>query len=549
MAITIEGSASAAPSAAPAATAAPGGNAPVSGGISTYADALQRAANYGVIGQSVQVQEYKTRLREELNRTPLKDAELIDLVSAAGCTLLKYRNVGVVLVFAEDIALPTNYDNKVRPYSTVSTAALAAVKNMADSTGQEIAVINSIVITSNEYKHVTSLVTRLSLEINCLLDADIRGLNASALATANLYTTTDLSSIMNWVRQVHPHAHLPRADIGIMLFARNNRNKDIPLQNDINSHQDNGRPIVAVTGYVDIVEATANTAQYGYGQNTAKYVPIVHITGMFAPLPHMSAGILGLTLAGDQFIHRNGWMQAFRNFDPKAQRANLGNLTFDPTDKSGAKLAFLQNDMQMQDFIRNNMAPPVLVIDQCEGMDRMSHVASMCEPTLQAKAVEAISHFFGTQANFQHICGTGWNEHVGTVGEGAQIMDSRCAATYLDRVAYGGALSAEVARALLSINNDANVRADILRSSGLNFKALYNNTVSVVNPHAVTWMINALKASRVEIRTDVANTGIIGTDVLLGNGWSDPNLRNSMGLTTYAGGNNTFTGGVYSTIL
>ena len=436
----------------------------------------------------------------EIVKGPIDNIEVVQLQNPRSAHAFCHRTLAgdvyaYIVVFEDLITLDPN----LFPISDAIRFAIEGVRRKYDRT--QVHVVNSIMVSDKDLVNRAPQMAN-AIITNILTQAvqAIRDVGARALST-NLEWVVDnnLHGALDLYSQLSPKETLPAADFGFTLSVRSLSGRQ---QNGYAGYQQAQQAdgMISCLGYVDIVGPIQDPLT-----NIMKYLPLVHISGIASRIPTTSAILMAIVQMTQFAIMGGGWKIPFKKFQPGTP--NLGNLRISEADPH--KLWFAENADMMEQFIRDQMFPPALVIDVQEGDYRIPGLflfAGKLED--QTSIVAEASRFFGSGlVNLNApVASVASQEFTGTIGDATKV-DSRTI-TYLNQAAKG-AMDGGTSSILLSYQQDPSVRARKLGEITGSFRSLYRNQLALISSDFQVMLSNMVRTSGLRIWDPTAQTGIV----------------------------------------
>jgi len=465
-----------------ATTSAPGPSTMSAGNV------MNVLSHFSATGATTEgVEKYLTELKAALNRdgSLVKDkVELIRLNQPRGAWAVISGSAAYILLFVE--LLPTQTTVDYQPLSGYIEYAHRALMEY----NPKLALLNAPLVQPQDYGRVNNMARRIGnyLAVANMPVAEREKLNLSYLGQGTEYVIdADINNVRAFINQNSPHEVQARADIGFLVSVK--QQKAPGAQQML---LDETRPIMAVTGFTDIVRR-----QFQEGE---KFLPIVRITDIAPeiPLPGMIA--LAQACAVEEFILQQRWKQPFSSF--AKGEPNVGNLADDPDDKN--KLFFAKNPQERDVFINLNFVPPALAVDVTEGRDRIPHLAAYANPKKAGAVLDVIGQFFGARPNLNGpASAVDMVEYIGVDSTQGHLRDSRNN-DYLNMVAKLGGLK-DQGLSLLTYYQEPALRARALGALVPTFRSLHLNSTAVVSYELMSWLIQMVRSNMTIRATQTIN--------------------------------------------
>ena len=251
----------------------------------------------------------------------------------------------------------------------------------------------------------------------------------------------------------------------------------------------------------------------------------MHISGTASRVPSLGAELMATVQMVQSAIINGGWKNQFRKFQPGSE--NLGNLTRSPQDPN--KLWFAENNDQMEQFIREQFFPPVLVVDVLEGAYRIPARALFApnKPEQLGQIVMEAARFFGgtPRPMMTPVATQMAEEFTGVFGDSVKT-DSR-EITYLSQVRKG-ALDPNKTAVLLGFMNDPTVRARVVQDLTNSFTSLYRMRLSVLSSEFLVYLSQLVANSGLRIFDPTTQSGYVPLAGFI------PNATNFAGFQNFA---------------
>lgn len=406
----------------------------------------------------------------------------------------------IILLFADQ--LPADTQN----FTPASDYSLFAVKALKAQFGEDMKLVNVVVVTAADYGRAQQMAHYISISLMIATTTRLHDMNIQVLGDNQYSIDPDVVATRNFINNLNPSAVMPRVDIGFIIYAKPPRRggAQFGLLEDL-------RPIAAVGGYTEILSTQDQTG-------VIRFAPLVHITAIASAIPLPGIVPLCLTVAADQFISSGRWMQQFTSF--QKGKPSLGNLAPDPADPK--KLWFPQNIMDLDKWRFQNVLPALLAIDVVEGQARIPALAAYGYSPNAQVVYDQILNFFGgrisvdrAQAPYE-IRATSYLGTYGSTDAGGVQSDSRNL-DYLNLVASGGVQDSATLDLLQYPLDPAQRARLIFDKTGGQFRTLYRASIAALNPNLLATLAMAVK-DQLQIEAPQGQSRMSPNDWLIASG-------------------------------
>lgn len=445
------------------------GQVPGDGRAPDPSDFVQIMSSYGASANiSVHGTEFVKAVRQQLE-DPSRGIkiETRQLPEPSGSMLFAYGQQGIILNFEEAISI-----DPAMPKSAVNSLAVRSAKAIM---GNEFKVLNSIIISPEDYGRPKHTADHLADTLRATASSQVSNMTIEAMAKSQFSVDIDASNTRSFLDSISPHAVRSRGDIG---FTINMRRDDLPSLNpNPNYQQATFSPIIGVTAYVEFLQTMDNDGI------TPKYLPVIHITEIASKLPTFYMAATAIAVAADLFIGKQLWKNQFSSFDKN--KPNIGNLIIDPETNQ----PWTAGSAELRDqFINHYCKRPVLAIDVTDGRARIPKLEKLADPSTEAQASvrKIFGDFLGISIPANITPGNCvFQEFVGIVSRGGELYDSRIV-DYLTCV-QGMGNNPRIGD-LLRRDSNPIPRAELIKELMSDFRRLYVNQVCVLEAELVRTM-------------------------------------------------------------
>lgn len=378
----------------------------------------------------------------------------------------------VVIIFSEAVS---NTDTNI---PTVGYAR-GAVRTMRELIGQDVQLLNTIVITPRDYNRVTHMASHLINVFKTMIIPEFQALNASSFNNLSIDVSPNPEIYDSMVERSSVHSTPARADIRLTFFlsdGKKNTNDSGVFSRA--EHSVNRTDIAAVGAYVvfNII-----TTPEGYH----KYIPEIHISEITCRVIYDGMLPVILSLATEILIDNGVWRSQFSDIGKNIP--NVGNLVFDPSTNAPW---YVENTAQRDAFFQQYCTDPILVIDIVEGRARIPGLELYgfnTDPSvpMEHPLVAKYNRFLGGQvlAPQQPITKVICHEYGGYFVSGPGYQDSRWC-DYLTLMIHNSS-SMDRLRELLRHQSKEEARVEIIRPFATALELHFVNHIAMVMPEAI----------------------------------------------------------------
>jgi len=424
------------------------------------------------------IDEIRKTLEDPASQHKIK---MLKLTTPTGAVVFKLNNTGVILVFSEGVmgiepGMPT---------SIVNADAIAEAKRIIGATF-DVAVV--VIVDPLSYNRAIQMAAYISQVLRCKNSSLAQNLRLESMAQTQYGLDTDINTVKQFVIANSPHSVPSRGDIGLVITMKR-QDKMIGHTYDRNSVKDRYEPIIGILGYVELLQRQSLGG-------LPRFLPVIHITDIYSPIPDEKLLPIALATASDVFIGKQHWKNQFSMFDKEFP--NIGNLI---KDEQGAPW-FAESVRDREDFINQCVDKPMLCIDITEGRARIPGIEKYANPAAGPTIAQEYTEFLGVQipGNIQPAQ-LSYVEMVGSIEKGAATIDSRNV-DYLSTVKF--AKNDERINALLTRYPDPSVRSNFIQAYFPEVKWLYVNYVVALN-HQLVAAIGREVNSKLKMRANFAS--------------------------------------------
>lgn len=472
------------------------------------------------------VEEYLSSVKGYFNNNTnvsLVNIEVRRLTTPNGAHAFIANKRAIIMLFTETLAAA-----ELRDFTPTSELVGVAYKTLTDTVGQDIKLVNSLIIQPADYGRAQQAAQHITSSLAIATRPELYSASIAQLQDAQYTIDPDVNAVRQYIEGMNPSAVRPRVDIGFVLYARQPKKQ----QYQTPGVYDNAVAIAAVGGYTDFVKGTDPR-----DGSTHRLQPIVHISSIVSSMPVPGIIPLVLPIAASQFISSGRWLAPFSTF--QKGRPNLGQFIPDPKDNN--KLWFINNHQDLDTFRQQKLLHPVLVLDVTEGTSRISALGNYASIEKKEAVYDQIQNFFGARLTLDRSANpfTVVNSfYQGVYGDAAgSLLDSRTI-DYVGLLANGA--QDKAAELLLEYHYDPVHRARVIaEKTGGSFKSLYRTTISLLNPVLLATLAQAIK-SQLPIEGPQDQSSAIPTDWL----GQQAAVYGTQGFGVYREGNRFATAGV-----
>lgn len=301
-----------------------------------------------------------------------------------------------------------------------------------------------------------------------------------------------LSEARNAENSLSPHGIRPRMDIGCTVKAKIKND----LGREFREFDTDYRTLGVIGGYTEIREKEEFTIN---NQRVMMYQPVFNITVCNANIPLEGVASILLATFAPTIYSTLFWAKQWN--DLSDGQPNPGMLEENPDSRG--KPIVLKDQEELLDFVRTYFATPVIVFQFQDGRDSIPGMWRLAATTPEAKNhfVGRLTNFFGTaaedstSAELSRVVETRFD---GAYGDPNGILHDSRDIDYLYITARNGWASVDhgMRRVLLGGSENSTDRARLIQTVTNSFIPLFLNSMAVVNPDFVKWIIQKTDARR-----------------------------------------------------
>lgn len=361
--------------------------------------------------------------------------------------------------------------------------------------GQPIRLVDQRVIIANyaaEMERWKELAATITRAFNVTTIAAAKDATISQVGSVEFSPDWSITNARALAAKLSPHAVPSRMDLGMVLRAKVSANSG---NNAFREFDTQYEPIGVIGGYIEFKEKEPSQIN---GQAAMQYIPVFHITTLLSALPLEGvAAILIAAIAPN--IYSSLWWS--KQWGPNFAKdlPNPGTLEQDP-EKPGHPW-FIESQEDLLNFLRNWCTTPHISYQQHDGRDGIPGLHRMFSENSQDQAhfITRLMHFFEAENDISlnaKLCDTLEYRFDGVYGQpNGALVDSR-EIDYLSIAARGGVggITPEARNVLLGTSDRPQDRAQLVSTFTGNFVPLYLNTVSIINPTFIGWIVDKIKA-------------------------------------------------------
>lgn len=357
---------------------------------------------------------------------------------------------------------------------------------------------NNVVVLPQDFNHASQMARYIMLSIqNPGTDAFER-VNKSCL-TGKFKVTMNLGDVNTIMRSWYPLESMPRADIGLILWTK--VNKEIPT---VGGQDWEWEPVLAVSAYTQFVDRqTAHGYMFNGMTSQPKITPKVTITNIQTSIGSPVMYGLAMLFAAEYFIKRNGWLMPYERFGKDIP--NIGALV--PNTKG--KPHNITSQQELQQFLAdpNVLAAPTLAVDVTEGrpglLPQFDLINDQGKKGPGGEILSSMARFMANDdqdyneaiLNSGPLVGQRDVEYLGYVNgdKDSRIID------YLKLITDGASDLSSIAR-FLYIPQEPQLRGQWI-SELTDYVSLFRNNSILINPHVIAQVSTA--GLNIEVEDDM----------------------------------------------
>ena len=447
---------------------------------------------YGVQSTlSVNAKEYIDTLTQGF-KSAYPKGEVIQLTNPVGTHVFHANNQAIIVMLDEHVP-KLNFTNR----HSNNTPKVMIINKVAETMNMEypkIAILHSVLAMAEDYERAANMVNFM-VTLFQMQEEEVRSKTARNFFAGATYSveTSDINNVKQFINDRNPHAVMPKTEVGVLISIVPKHQAGL-----MNQMGNEAQPIVAVGGYVELIQNPT--------KEVMKFAPIVRITSITCTLPIPGWALIGIYLAAEELIIKNGWMKAFTDIKAKGKGINIGKILSD-----GNKTQFNVSTVEEAIHVMNqNLDAPSLAIDIAEGTAYVPALSLFGKDNGSSAINDYITKFFECKMDDVQTTHLKKVEYHGTRGAANNKEDTRNS-TFLDVMSLAGASRAD-ALPLAAWTNNAEQRCTDIKA-WFDFDSKYAITTAVLQPAWLTALGRVLCASGV---TFSANSE--STNVFTGNG-------------------------------
>lgn len=296
-------------------------------------------------------------------------------------------------------------------------------------------------------------------------------------------------------QQLSPHGVRPRMDIGLTIKAKIRND----LGREFREFDTDYRTLGVIGGYTEIRDREVFEVN---GARVLLYRPVFNITVCNAIVPLEGMGAILLAALAPTIYNTLFWARQWQ--DLSEGQPNPGLLEENP--ESRGRPMVLKDQEELQDFVRTYFAQPVIAFQFQDGRDSIPgmHRLASNDPTVKNIFINRLTNFFAVgeeNASNVELARQIEVRYDGAYGDPKGVLHDSRDIDYLQVAARNGVGSIDAAtrRVLLGGSERPEDRARLIQNATNSFVPLWLDTVAVVNPDFVKWIIQKTEARRLVI--------------------------------------------------
>lgn len=323
-------------------------------------------------------------------------------------------------------------------------------------------------------------------------NSEVKNAQIMTLASNEFAVDWRLSEAKNAENTLSPHGIRPRMDIGCTVKAK--------IKNDLGKEfrefDTDYRTLGVIGGYTEIREKEEFTIN---NQRVMLYQPVFNVTVCNATIPLEGVASILLATFAPTIYNTLFWAKQWN--DLSDGHSNPGMLEENPDSRG--KPIVLRDQEELLDFVRTYFATPIIVFQFQDGRDSIPGMWRLAANTPEAKGhfLDRLTNFFGTaqeDSNSVELSRIIETRFDGAYGDPNGILHDSRDIDYLYITSRNGWSSVDLSmrRVLLGGSENSTDRARLVSTVTNSFVPLFLNSVAVINPDFVKWIIQKTEARR-----------------------------------------------------
>lgn len=323
-------------------------------------------------------------------------------------------------------------------------------------------------------------------------NAELKNAQIMALTSNEFAVDWRLSEAKNAENALSPHGIRPRMEIGCTVKAK--------IRNDLGKEfrefDTDYRTLGVIGGYTEIRDKEEFTIN---NQRVMLYQPVFNVTVCNANIPLEGVASILLATFAPTIYSTLFWAKQWN--DLSDGKSNPGMLEENPDSRG--KPIVLKDQEELLDFVRTYFSTPIIVFQFQDGRDSIPGMWRLAATAPEAKShfIDRLTNFFGTSqedSNNVELSRVIETRFDGAYGDPNGILHDSRDIDYLYITARNGWSSVDqnMRHILLRGSENPTDRARLIQTVTNSFIPLFLNSVTVVNPDFVKWIIQKTDARR-----------------------------------------------------
>lgn len=324
---------------------------------------------------------------------------------------------------------------------------------------------------------------------------DVKNAQITSLMSNEFVADWRISEVKTMEQNLSPHGIRPRLDIGMTLKVKIKSD----MGREFREFDADYRDVGVIGGYTEVREREEFVVN---NQRVLLYQPVFNITVCNSVIP--LEGMFGILLAAFAPTIYNTYFWAKQWSELGEGKPQPGLLEENPDNRG--KPIILKDSEELHDFVKTYFAKPIIAFHFQDGRDNIPGVMllSSSDQDSKTKIMNRLTNFFDIEAT--NIGNTDLARQVEMRYDGAYgdvkgtLFDSRYI-DFLQIAAQSGVSSIDRAmrEILIAATDVPEDRARLISQFTNSFVPLWLNTVAVVNPDFIKWLVDTTKSKHFTI--------------------------------------------------
>lgn len=458
-------------------------------------DFLGLQSQIGIPRIDASVEPYLTKVRDEVKKY-LPGAELVRFPRRENYHAISYRGEDGILSFFGMMFVSTTDGVSDKYYP--SSMRMGDVDQDLNEIypGQQIRLVDQRVIIANylpEMDRWFEMANTIVMAFNVTTNAVAKEATISQIGTVEFSPDWSITNARAFADKLSPHGVRGRMDLGMVLRAKIN-----PAGNNNSfgsrEYEAQSKQIGVIGGYIEFKEKEQTLLN---GQPALQYTPVFNITTVLSTIPLEGMWAILLAALAPNIYSSYWWSRQWSNFSKDLP--NPGVLETDP-ERPGHPF-FVESQEDMLNFLKNMCTVPHIAYQMQDGRDTIPGVHRMFSDNGQEQAhfMQRLMHFFEAEGDIapgSKLCDTIEYLFDGVYGTPSGVLEDSREVDFLSIAARAGAsaMGPEMRSIFLGTSDRPQDRAAQVQNFTQNFSSLYLNTISLINPTFIGWIVEKIKS-------------------------------------------------------